>query len=523
MKILKFKSRLKLNLNSRLSYLFLALLIFGNYAIANTSKAEDLTVNQLSDIKTTDWTFTALQSLTERYGCIQSYPDRAYRGNVALTRYEFAAGLKSCINKVDEMIRNGLSDKVSQEDLNVLNRLQSEFTSELGVISQKVNNLEQRTEQLEAQNFSPTTKLSGQVIFALSAGSFSGDRILSPTGAVIARNQPNVTFLNRFSLDLNTSFGGKDLLKIRLLAGSAGATDSTSGFLEPNFASALDYSIQGRDNQVSLTRLYYSFNIADEVRLTLAPFMVSSDFIDKNRYANISFNDFSTQAFINNFILLPRPAGAGVVVEWVPKQLPIQVRALYVAANANRPTGSAIVNNLRSSESAALPVLIFPNRGGEQGLFGDPYQGVLELEYSPDKNFALRLQYAGGKVIGSTFNAFGVNFDWGISDRIGVFGRYGLSSYNDTEFGNINPNYWMAGFSFKDLLTQGSITGIAVGQPLIVREIGNATQTNFEAFYSIPINKFIRITPLIQVITNAGNRSENGTIFVGALRTVFSF
>ncbi|GBO52985.1 hypothetical protein APA_786 [Pseudanabaena sp. lw0831] len=70
---------------------------------------------------------------------------------------------------------------------------------------------------------------------------------------------------------------------------------------------------------------------------------------------------------------------------------------------------------------------------------------------------------------------------------------------------------------------QGSTTGIAVGQPLIVREIGNAMQTDFEAFYNIPINKFIRITPLIQVITNADNRNENGTIFVGTLRTVFSF
>ncbi len=107
------------------------------------------------------------------------------------------------------------------------------------------------------------------------------------------------------------------------------------------------------------------------------------------------------------------------------------------------------MNTLRSSESKELPILIFLNRGGEQEIFGDPYQEVIELECSPDKSFALRLQYAGGKVVGSIFNVFGINFDWTISDRIGVFGRYGLSSCNDTEFGNINPNYWMAGFSFK--------------------------------------------------------------------------
>jgi carbohydrate-selective porin OprB len=68
-----------------------------------------------------------------------------------------------------------------------------------------------------------------------------------------------------------------------------------------------------------------------------------------------------------------------------------------------------------------------------------------------------------------------------------------------------------------------AIAGIGVGQPLIENKVGNATQTNFEAFYNIPISDNIRITPLIQVITNPGNREENGTIFSGTLRTVFSF
>ncbi|MFN9829088.1 MAG: porin, partial [Pseudanabaena sp.] len=31
-------------------------------------------VSQLSDVRPTDWAFTALQSLIERYGCIAGYP-----------------------------------------------------------------------------------------------------------------------------------------------------------------------------------------------------------------------------------------------------------------------------------------------------------------------------------------------------------------------------------------------------------------------------------------------------------------
>jgi S-layer homology domain len=62
-------------------------------------------VSQLTDVKPTDWAFQALQSLVERYGCIAGYPDKTYRGNRAITRYEFAAGLNSCMDRVYERCR----------------------------------------------------------------------------------------------------------------------------------------------------------------------------------------------------------------------------------------------------------------------------------------------------------------------------------------------------------------------------------------------------------------------------------
>jgi len=37
------------------------------------------------------------------YGCIAGYPG-TYRGNRALTRYEFAAGLNACLDRVNELI-----------------------------------------------------------------------------------------------------------------------------------------------------------------------------------------------------------------------------------------------------------------------------------------------------------------------------------------------------------------------------------------------------------------------------------
>lgn len=125
--------------------------------------------------------------------------------------------------------------------------------------------------------------------------------------------------------------------------------------------------------------------------------------------------------------------------------------------------------------------------------------------------------------MGDRFDVVGANFEWAISEGIAVFGRYGYGSYNNTDFGDINPSYWMAGISFPDLFVSGSISGVAVAHPFIAEEIGDATQTNIEAFYNFPVNDNIRITPLVQVITNAANQNNNGTIVSGTIRTVFSF
>ncbi|NES87212.1 MAG: S-layer homology domain-containing protein, partial [Moorea sp. SIO2B7] len=50
-------------------------------------------VYQLRDVQPTDWAFEALRNLVERYGCIAGYPNGTFRGNRALSRSEFAAGL----------------------------------------------------------------------------------------------------------------------------------------------------------------------------------------------------------------------------------------------------------------------------------------------------------------------------------------------------------------------------------------------------------------------------------------------
>ncbi|MGL5880145.1 MAG: iron uptake porin, partial [Xenococcaceae cyanobacterium] len=136
-------------------------------SLAENSLAQVTSVSQLSDVQPTDWAFQALQSLVERYGVIAGYPDGTFRGNRAMTRYEFAAGLNAALDRINELIATGSDNTVSRDDLATLQRLQQEFAPELATLRGRVDTLEATTAELEANQFSTTTKLEGEVIFAL--------------------------------------------------------------------------------------------------------------------------------------------------------------------------------------------------------------------------------------------------------------------------------------------------------------------------------------------------------------------
>lgn len=492
-------------------------------ALTAASIKQVTSVSQLTDVQPTDWVFQALQSLVERYDVIAGYPDSAYQGNHAITRYEFAAGLNVVLERVNELIGARVADQVSRDDLVTLQRLQAEFAAELATLQNRIDTLEVSAATLEANQFSTTTKLTGQAIFAITGGGFSGERIIAPTGVEIANENPNTTFIYRASLNFNTSFQGTDLLQIRLTSGSDGSDDNAAGLLEPNFGSVLDFSVPGRNNRIGLGRLFYTFIPAEGFTLTLGPAILATDYVDLNSYVNDSALDFSTQALINNFVLLPTPAGAGAVIDWNPEEGPFTLRAVYVAGNAENTVGGNNATEQGFIGGPSAPQLIFPTNEDRGGLFGSPYQSLIEAEYSLDDVFSLRLQYSHGAVFGSRFNVFGANFELSLSQQVALFGRYGYGIYNDSSVGDLRPQYWMAGISFRDLFVPGASAGIAAGQPLIEGAVGSATQTNIEAFYNFPVNDNIRITPLVQVILAPGNQSTNGTIVTGTLRTVFSF
>ncbi|NJK64694.1 MAG: iron uptake porin, partial [Synechococcaceae cyanobacterium SM2_3_1] len=177
-------------------------------------------ISELSDVQPTDWAFQALQSLVERYGCIAGYPDRTYRGNRAMTRFEFAAGMNACLDRINELIAAGLADKVSREDLATLQRLQEEFAAELAALKGRVDTIEADVADLQSKVFNPVTKLNVQLITALLGSGLTEDRVIDGE-LVTESDQANITFPYRLRMNFDASFVGNDRLRVRLQARDA--------------------------------------------------------------------------------------------------------------------------------------------------------------------------------------------------------------------------------------------------------------------------------------------------------------
>lgn len=230
----------------RVSDLETALQTDGTAAPTTASDLAQVTrVTDFADVVPSDWAFQALSNLVENYGCIQGYPDRTFRGQRSLTRYEFAAGLNACL----DVLVGGLGS-LSDEDLQVIRSLQEEFAAELITLQGRVDTLEAETAQLRAQQFSTQTKLRGQVFMHLGGG-FANGPILAernstaafpgsiqfipprrvggvPDVATISTN-PGTTVGSLAWINMDTSFTGSDRLKLQLVAGEALRQPTSTG------------------------------------------------------------------------------------------------------------------------------------------------------------------------------------------------------------------------------------------------------------------------------------------------------
>ncbi|MBE9188946.1 carbohydrate porin [Gloeocapsopsis crepidinum LEGE 06123] len=507
-----------------------------NVLAANNQQpmAQVTSVSQLSDVQPTDWAFQALQSLVERYGCIAGYPDGTYRGNRALTRYEFAAGLNTCLDRVNELIATATSNQVTRADLDILRRLQEEFTGELATIRGRVDTLEAQVAELEANQFSTTTRLNGEIVVGATSV-LAGD---NAAGEPIDRIP---TLGQRTRLNLETSFTGADLLTTRLQGNNIVPLGGTNS--GPTLTNEGRVEFDGDSgNDIGLALLRYRFPITPRTNVYLAG--VGNGFVDLDASSQLNpyFDGGAVSLFALRNPIYNYSGGTGLGVRHLfSDNLELNLGYLVPSLNAGRP---AEKNGLFDGNYGALAQVIFsPSDNTRIGLtYINSYSRSffvgegLEPELNPD--FIPFGTSTGSNLSNVTFgrpvsvNAYGVSGTLGLGANLAVSGWVGYANQRYIGRGDATVWNWGVGLAFPNLGREGNLGGIFVGMEPKVTEISSTlnggqadpdTSLHLEAFYRYQLTDNIQITPGVIWLTAPNHNANNDDIVIGVLRTVFRY
>ncbi|MBW4556493.1 MAG: iron uptake porin [Trichormus sp. ATA11-4-KO1] len=479
----------------------------------NSSLTQMTSFSQLADIKSTDWEFTALQSLVKRYDCKADFSH--YGGQRFITRSEFAISLNLCLTSINQLIAASRNHLVNQGDLSTLRRLQTEFAFELNSLQARVDNLEEQTTQLQAQQFSASTNFSGEVIIAIAG--FVG------TNKADDRDEPinnNIFLGNRVRMTFDTSFTGQDRLRVRLQARNTPAIDRVTGTAMTRLGFDGD-----SNNDIDISRLEYRFPIGKQaIGFIQATAGELNDFADPLNPFFINSGSGAISRFGRRNPIYRQGFGTGVGIDYELSDV-VNLSVGYISDRANDP---------------------------EVGIGASPYGAIAQLTLEPIENAEIGLTYVrsynnintatGSELANDPFdndsdritaNSYGVQGSWRLNRHFYLGGWVGLTQATAEDLSGKPTadifNYAVT-LAFPDISQEGDLAGIILGQPpkVISNELGRkltdeANSWHLEVFYRFPVNENIAITPGLLVITNPEHKYNNDTIYIGTVRTTLFF
>lgn len=468
---------------------------FNLAAVNQYSSSDQVTsVSQLSDVKPTDWAYQALGNLVERYGCVAGYPNGTFGGTKSMTRFEAAALLNSCLERVTE---------VTDE----LKRLLTEFDTELTVLTARVDGLEKKVGKLQASQFSTTTKLKGEASFIL--GGVPG--YTTAAGA----NAGNTAFNYDLRLNLDTSFTGKDLLRTRLRSGnfSSQPFGSSSSILKLDKA---ETSTAGSSN-IWVDRLYYTFPVGKNVKLTAGALVRNTEMAwIPSAYKSDILDFFQTGGASGVY---NKATGSGFGAQYTqPGTQGLVANLNYVAENGNDSSTGVFDSSGKLNLLAQV--------GYRAPQFGVAVGYRYGTEGSRVRNFNALGGGSAALVDGQDSSSVAFNAYWqpktsGIVPSISFgYGYNGVNGAGKTT-GATNSQSWMAGLQWADVFAKGNAAGVAVGQP---SNTENATKaTMLEVFYKYRVSDNISITPAVfYASANQGTQNDTSN-WGGVIQTKFTF
>jgi len=460
-------------------------------AVNQYASVEQVTsVTQFSDVQPTDWAYQALSSLVERYGCVAGYPNGTFRGGRAMTRYEAAALLNACLDRVTE---------VTDE----LKGLLAEFAAELAVLKGRVDGLEAQVSELEATQFSTTTKLKGEANFVIG----NVDDYKTKDG-----DQTHAAFNYDLRLSLDTSFTGKDLLRTRLRSAnfSSNPFGSSSSLFKLDKA---DNTTGDSGNEVVIDRLYYQFPVFNgSTTVTAGALVRNTEMAWVPSAYNSKILDFfqvgGTPGVYN------KATGSGFGVQYGKKGLVAGIN--YVAQNGSDSSTGEF------DESGALNTL------AQVGYRGDNYGIAFGYRYGTEGTRVRTyngLNGASGTLVpGQTSSGYALNAYWQPTESgwvPSISAGYGWNTVSGTESAATNSQSWFAGLTWDDVFVDGNSAGVAVGQAPTGEDLEKSTLLEF--FYKYQVSDNISVTPAIFYASDNQRLAKNSSNWGGVIQTTFKF
>lgn len=127
------------------------------FTLGSTSALAQLSSVNFTDVPAEHWAARAVQALVEKYGVMEGFPDKTFRGTRNITRFEAAAALLKVMDQLaqtEELTKR--IGKVALEDLKTIKALYEEFRQEVDAKlktstdqAAKIKQLEEALEKLK--------------------------------------------------------------------------------------------------------------------------------------------------------------------------------------------------------------------------------------------------------------------------------------------------------------------------------------------------------------------------------------